>query len=665
MISNTHTEIEKLEGGKVQTTIHSRPIAYWNTGGRLQRITNSLQATGDPNLPIGVDELIQFRIRSRLAGNAPVIHFGTGKTHVRFTPLGTNNVDGVVNGQSITFHEAWNNADLRLTIAGHLLRKDVILRAGHPQAFAFRIDSHVGLNFNTLETADFRILQPALYDPNSSLIVPLQWVVSEQGGKIVLTTTLPPGNHAGKVLDPTLTLQPDANDGLDTWPRSSNSNASYGVNDELRVGEDKDNVDINRGLLKFSGLSAIRADATVYSSVLSLWLAQAGSSGATNNRTVRAYRQLRAWVEGTTEDPSTAGATWDNYECAGPTAWATAGGFGAADCEQTDIGTHGMLTADAINTEHTLTLTAAKVQEWISGTLANNGLLVKADTEAADLYRFHSSDGANAGFRPKLVTIWAVVETRSQTIKISGSVLDIAHRKDSITQTVKIAGSKTDIQDYTDSTAQTVKIAGSRTDLQTYLPESRSQTILMALSKTDAQTWLEGLSQTIKVIGSETDRKSYKEPVTQTVKIALSEADLQDYIDNVTSTLLIAPSAVDLQTYNPESLVQTILMSLSVTDAKRYIETLSQQILMSLSLAEQMHFCESLAQTILIDPSVADLQSYTDALTQTILITGSVEDVLPIMIALNLYLGNRLLSLDLGNRSLDLNLGNRLLEVRL
>lgn len=408
ILRGTHSEHEDLGNGRNRLTIYLKPIAYWDIGGQLRRITNVLKATGDPAFPIGVDELVQFRVRDKLAGSSPVLHFGKGKAHVHITPLDTNNTMGVVNGQSITFPEAWNNADLKLTIAGHRLQKEVFLKSGHPQTFSFRIDDHAGLNLDTLETEDFRILQPVLRDPYGLLNMPLSWIVSEQGGKIILTVTLPPGGHAGKVLDPTLTLQPDAAAGLDTWLRSNNSNACYGTHDELRIGEDKVDVDIARGLLKFSGLSGTPANAIVSSSVLSLWLIQPGNSAAANNRTVRVFRQLRAWVEGVTEDPSTAGATWDNYECSGPTAWATAGGFGAADCEQTDIGSHGMLTTDLVDTEHTFTLTAAEVQEWISGALTNNGMLLKADTEADDLYRFHASDSIDAGYRPKLVTEYTI-----------------------------------------------------------------------------------------------------------------------------------------------------------------------------------------------------------------------------------------------------------------
>ncbi len=134
-------EREDLGGGRFRLTQYLKPISYQENG-VWTRITNALGASGDPAYPVGVDELCQFRVKDKLRGQSPIIHFGKGQTHVRFTPLNTNHVDGVVSGQSITFPEAWNNADLKLTIAGHRLQKDVVLRAGHPQQFAFRIDEH-------------------------------------------------------------------------------------------------------------------------------------------------------------------------------------------------------------------------------------------------------------------------------------------------------------------------------------------------------------------------------------------------------------------------------------------------------------------------------------------------------------------------------------------
>ena len=73
----THAEREIGNNGRPQLTLHIAPIAYHDAKGHLQRITNRLEPTGNPTFPIGVDELVQFRIRGKLTGNAQKHSHGT------------------------------------------------------------------------------------------------------------------------------------------------------------------------------------------------------------------------------------------------------------------------------------------------------------------------------------------------------------------------------------------------------------------------------------------------------------------------------------------------------------------------------------------------------------------------------------------------------------
>jgi hypothetical protein len=186
----------------------------------------------------------------------------------------------------------------------------------------------------------------------------------------------------------TFIAQPNATSGVDAWIASNAATSNYGTHSAFHVGEDSGSISIRRGLVKFD-LSGIPSNAVLTSAILSLWKADGASS---NTRTYRVYRTKRVWTE--------AGVTYNKYD--GSNDWQTAGGFGANDCEQTDIGSLS-LTASAAAGEKQFTLTVASIQTMITGgAWTNNGFLVKVDTESADLTIFYSSDHSVETQRPKL-----------------------------------------------------------------------------------------------------------------------------------------------------------------------------------------------------------------------------------------------------------------------
>jgi hypothetical protein len=118
------------------------------------------------------------------------------------------------------------------------------------------------------------------------------------------------------------------------------------------------------------------------------------NTSLTIGSTTIAFREKRAWTE--------SGATWNKYD--GANAWGTAGsGNTTSDIEASDIGNVSVTDALPDGTEVKITLTPSKVQEWVSGVFANNGLLLKVDTEDSDAYLYASHENATANLRPKLV----------------------------------------------------------------------------------------------------------------------------------------------------------------------------------------------------------------------------------------------------------------------
>ena len=192
----------------------------------------------------------------------------------------------------------------------------------------------------------------------------------------------------------TYSSKPDDTTGYDTYINSSTPNTNNNST-ILIVGEGNTSVDVARTLIKFD-LSSIPANAVIQDATLSLWFSTDISSNA---RTMRAYRVLRNWVE--------AQATWNIYSTGNN--WGTAGCANTTtDREATDIGSVSVSASETPDTEKQISLTASKVQEWVSGTTANYGLLIQMDTESNDAYAFHSSGGATAGYRPKLVINYTV-----------------------------------------------------------------------------------------------------------------------------------------------------------------------------------------------------------------------------------------------------------------
>jgi hypothetical protein len=187
-----------------------------------------------------------------------------------------------------------------------------------------------------------------------------------------------------------LPLQPGASAGKDCFIQNCAPGNNYETYEPMFIGDVDGTSGGNtcRVLIKFD-LSSIPPTATIYSATLSLWLS---ANYSANTRTTRAFRQKRAWTE--------TGASWSYYT--GSSAWQVAGGFGTDDCEQSDSGSLSLAPTEALG-EKQWVLNPSKVQEWVSGAMANNGLVLKADTEYNDAHAFHSSDWTTAGERPKLV----------------------------------------------------------------------------------------------------------------------------------------------------------------------------------------------------------------------------------------------------------------------
>lgn len=202
------------------------------------------------------------------------------------------------------------------------------------------------------------------------------------------------------IIDPTLTLdEGEAGADNDTYLSGYGTTNNYGSHAQLVI----DNWLSQVGLIKFD-CSSIPSDATCDSATLSLW--SVGTAGYVEVHSIASGNA--AWIEGTRSGTQALSGEpcWDALAANGSggvtTAWAGSAGLqtSGTDFEATLLG-----SADddpiSANTEVPVTLTATRVEGWFGATNTNYGLLLR--NSGGYGATFHSSDGATAVYRPKLV----------------------------------------------------------------------------------------------------------------------------------------------------------------------------------------------------------------------------------------------------------------------
>jgi len=179
------------------------------------------------------------------------------------------------------------------------------------------------------------------------------------------------------------TLNPSA----DTRIISDAADTNYATATTLDVGEFISATSTRRSLIKFdltSYLGNSVCDAT-------LRLYDTGTDYTDNARTMNVYRSIRAWVE--------AQATWNVYSTGN--SWGTAGsGNSSTDYDNNLVGSVSMPNP-AVEGYVEITLDPKYINEWLDGTLTNNGFLLIMTTESDDAHSFNSNDAASN--KPELV----------------------------------------------------------------------------------------------------------------------------------------------------------------------------------------------------------------------------------------------------------------------
>ena len=163
---------------------------------------------------------------------------------------------------------------------------------------------------------------------------------------------------------------------MDTYISIDNPNDNYGANTTLKMDESGPGLGDGHVLLQFD-LSSISAGATITSAVL-----QMEATAGADSSVINVYDVTEAWDEGS--GGSNNDATWNERQTG--TFWTTSGGT---------VGTAvASLTTSSIGT-HSWNITGL-VQDWLSGTKTNNGLMLAGVDTGTVVFDYDSSEGGYA-----------------------------------------------------------------------------------------------------------------------------------------------------------------------------------------------------------------------------------------------------------------------------
>jgi len=175
-----------------------------------------------------------------------------------------------------------------------------------------------------------------------------------------------------------------ASEDVEIWNGTNGTTHNYGSCDKIYI----NGSPIQRDLLKFN-LSGIPSNATVSSAIFKM----VKTGGSTTGTDFNVHRITNSWTEGSGSCSGAAGVANFNQRESG-TNWITAGGDFNATAEAT--------TTVSSNGNYTWSITNL-VQNWVNGTHANNGLMVKFATEGVSREMdFGSRQNGTAGNRPTL-----------------------------------------------------------------------------------------------------------------------------------------------------------------------------------------------------------------------------------------------------------------------
>lgn len=356
---------------------------------RLSSVEHSTGSTYTEEIPPGIlldDNIIEIEMTGRLLNNTGVSRNALARIYLG--PSGDEYIITSENVISVSTATSYKSFTYKVRIQqapclGNFVQCDDELRIGTLTPI---INSTITELAGNIE--DEMVMFLRLGFSGATSYVNIRWIYN------TLTIKFIDGTSG---YDKIFWSQPTGTRGYDTRINSNSATTNFGNDTVLHIGESSSASSIGRTLIKFSDISNIPSNAVIDSGYL--WLC-IESDSSVNARTYDLYRVLRAWTQG--DGTAGSGATWNTYN--GISNWATAGcGNSTTDYDGSVVLASVSLTAtEALGTMIAFVFDTAELQKFIDGTYANNGWLIKAQTETDDRYHVHSADTLSTALAPLL-----------------------------------------------------------------------------------------------------------------------------------------------------------------------------------------------------------------------------------------------------------------------
>lgn len=350
----------------IDNTIESENGVDSDTG--LQFVARSRQEMHDYSVRFGKNNPAWVKIK----------HLDSGKKLVFKPKNGNANPDHVVTDNKISVSQVWPGVDMEIFVTDTGIKSNYLITSSAGQRV---------IELNTSgDLADFRVAKPWYRAADSP--VPVTVPTAFASGVLSYDFRNVP---VGSVVDPLVSLQPDATAGIETSMNADNPNIVGGADTWPFIGVGQLSgagpTKVWRPLIKFD-LSSI-TDTTVVVSGATLTVYD--SDGTAGAHSYVMNRVKRDWLENY--------ATWNYYKSA--TYWETAGAGAESDIYLTPLGSCAYFGM-SVGTARHFTGFDADIEAMLADQSTNFGWRISGDEGAAGWFQWHSSDYATADKRPML-----------------------------------------------------------------------------------------------------------------------------------------------------------------------------------------------------------------------------------------------------------------------
>jgi len=373
-------------GRQLTTLVYSDSVNYQDQSGTWQAIDDSLVKSGLAHYAYQ-NKANRYTVYLPADIASAPIRIALGSSWLTFSLQGAKGA-GSMSGSTATYRSVLPGVTVVVEAQADMVEESLVLQGPASQSqFSYQVQMSPGLKlnpagsgFSVVDSSGqtvFGLTAPAMYDSAKSggarsSAISLSATKDSKGTTVALKADAAwLGSGARKwpvTIDPTFII----GDLKDCYINAGSPTTNFCGGAVLNAGYDGTNA--SRALLQFN-LSAIPSTDAVVSAKLLLYL---GSASTGNSTSLSVYQLTRTW---------TTGATWNTYD--GTNSWTAPGG----DFSGTAAATTSGIAATGVWYSWSPT---ALVQGWVSGTIANDGLIVKEPIEnLTNVLSFNSATAAN------------------------------------------------------------------------------------------------------------------------------------------------------------------------------------------------------------------------------------------------------------------------------